>query len=56
MRLRDALQPLVLDADLRRSVGAANRAKVIRDFDEAAMIAAYRALYEEVLGRPGALG
>ncbi|MBB4153524.1 glycosyltransferase involved in cell wall biosynthesis [Sphingomonas jinjuensis] len=56
VRLRDALQPLVLDADLRRSVGAANRVKAVHDFDEAAMIAAYRALYEEVLGRPGALG
>lgn len=55
VRLRDALQPLVLDADLRRSVGAANRAKAVRDFDEAAMIAAYTALYEEALGRTGAL-
>ena len=56
VRLRDALQPLVLDAALRRTVGAANQAKARAEYDEAVMIARYRALYETVLGRPGALG
>ena len=53
--LRDALQPLVLDAALRRSIGAANRVKAARDYGEGLMIARYRQLYEAALGRPGAL-
>lgn len=53
--LRDALQPLVADAGLRRQVGEANRAKAVAEYDEALMIARYRALYEQALGRPGAL-
>ena len=56
VRLRDAIQPLVLDAALRRSVGDANRAKARAEYDETVMIARYKALYEEALGRPGALG
>jgi glycosyltransferase involved in cell wall biosynthesis len=55
VRLRDAIQPLLLDADLRRSVGAANQVKARSDYDEKAMIVRYRALYEAVLGRAGAL-
>ncbi|MET0375522.1 MAG: glycosyltransferase family 4 protein, partial [Rhizorhabdus sp.] len=54
--LRDALQALVLDPDLRARVGAANRAKALADYDERVMIARYRALYAEALRRPGALG
>ncbi|WP_242097588.1 glycosyltransferase family 4 protein [Sphingomonas sp. CROZ-RG-20F-R02-07] len=54
--LRDVLQPLVGDAALRARIGAANRAKAAAAFDEARMIATYRALYEEALGRAGALG
>jgi len=53
--LRDALQPLMLDASLRQRVGAANRAKARSDYDEKQMIVRYRALYEAVLGRAGAL-
>ena len=53
--LRDAIQPLLLDADLRASVGAANRAKARADYDETLMIARYRSLYETAMGRPGAL-
>ncbi|TCP71895.1 glycosyltransferase [Sphingomonas sp. PP-CE-1G-424] len=56
VRLRDALQALVGDPALRASVGAANQAKARAQFDEAVMIARYRALYEDALGRPGALG
>ena len=55
VRLRDAIQPLVLDADLRRSVGAANQARARAEYDEKAMIVRYRALYEAALGRPGCL-
>jgi len=54
--LRDALQALVSDADLRRRVGAANRAKARTEYDAATMIARYRTLYAEALRRPGALG
>jgi L-malate glycosyltransferase len=56
VRLRNALQPLVADAALRRSVGLANQAKARAAFDEAVMIAQYKQLYERVLGREGALG
>ena len=55
VRLRDALQHLVADADLRRSIGAANQAKARAEYDEGVMIARYRALYEDAMGRPGAL-
>ena len=55
VRLRDALQQLVADPDLRRSIGAANQAKARAEYDEGVMIARYRALYEEAMGRPGAL-
>lgn len=54
--LRDALQALVLDPDLRSRVGAANRAKARAEFDERVMIARYKALYAEAMRRPGALG
>ena len=55
VRLRDAIQALAADADLRKAVGAANQAKARADYDEAMMIARYRTLYEDALGRPGAL-
>jgi glycosyltransferase involved in cell wall biosynthesis len=55
VRLRDALQALVADPALRKSVGAANQAKARAEFDEAVMIARYRDLYEAALKRPGAL-
>ncbi len=54
--LRDMIQPLLLDAELRARVGAANRAKARAEYDEAGMIGRYRALYEGAMGRPGALG
>jgi glycosyltransferase involved in cell wall biosynthesis len=56
VHLRDRLQTLAVDADARRRVGEANLAKARAEFDEAKMIAAYKALYERALGRPGALG
>lgn len=54
--LRDALQALVSDADLRRRVGAANRVKAHADYDADTMIARYRTLYADAISRPGALG
>jgi glycosyltransferase involved in cell wall biosynthesis len=51
-----ALDRLIANRDLRHQLGAANRAVAWRDYGEAKMIAAYRALYEEAIGRPGVLG
>nr|WP_277991329.1 glycosyltransferase [Sphingomonas panni] len=56
VHLRDRLQTLAVDANARRWVGEANQAKARAEFDEAKMIAAYKALYERAIGRPGALG
>ncbi|MDD3798790.1 MAG: glycosyltransferase family 4 protein [Novosphingobium sp.] len=49
--LAGALQRLASDETLRRAVGAANRERARRHFDEAGMIAAYRALYAGLIGR-----
>lgn len=56
VRLRDAIQSLMLDGDLRARVGAANQAKARAEFDEAIMIRRYADLYEGAMGKPGALG
>jgi glycosyltransferase involved in cell wall biosynthesis len=56
VRLRDAMQALAQDADLRARVGAANRMKAQAEYDEGTMIARYAALYAEAMGRPGILG
>ena len=55
--LRDSLQTLC-DAtpEQRGWLGQKNRAKAVAEFDEATMIARYRALYSTVLGQPGRLG
>jgi len=50
-RLADALLELAADGPLRRAIGAANRAKARADYDEAAMLAAYRRIYAEAMGR-----
>jgi glycosyltransferase involved in cell wall biosynthesis len=55
VRLRDAMQALIADPELRRTVGNANRRKAQAEYDERQMIARYAALYESALGRPGAL-
>lgn len=55
VHLRDRLQTLVDDAVARRNVGVANQRRAREMFDEAGMIAAYAALYEGAMGRPGAL-
>lgn len=55
VRLRDAMQKLIADPELRRTVGEANRRKAQAEYDERRMIARYAALYEAAMGRPGAL-
>ena len=55
VRLRDAIQTLAADADLRRRVGQANQAKARALYDEETMIARYAALYNDAMSRPGAL-
>lgn len=54
--LAAALRRLVGDRDLRHRIGGANRAKARADYGETAMIAAYRALYEEAMGGARPLG
>jgi len=49
-----ALDSLAERSDLRRAIGLANREKAVAEYDEAAMIARYGALYGEAIGRPGA--
>ena len=49
--LSDALLHLAHDPALRSEVGAANREKARAEFDEKAMIAAYRRLYASAMGR-----
>lgn len=56
VRLRDAIQTLAANPAARAAVGKANRAKAVAEYDEKVMIAAYRHLYEQAVGRPGALG
>jgi glycosyltransferase involved in cell wall biosynthesis len=53
--LRDAIQPLLASAELRRTVGAANQARARAAFDEATMITSYRTVYETAMSRPGSL-
>jgi glycosyltransferase involved in cell wall biosynthesis len=53
--LRDALNTLVREPELRRYIGAANQRRARAEYDETTMIDRYRALYEAALGRPGAL-
>lgn len=49
--LARALAELVADPALRRSLGTANRALAQAEYDEAAMLAAYRAVYGRAVGR-----
>ena len=47
--LGQMLCDLAAEPDLRREIGAANRERARTEYDEAAMIARYRALYDEAL-------
>jgi glycosyltransferase involved in cell wall biosynthesis len=49
-----ALDSLAERVDLRRSIGAANRARAQAEFDEKRMIARYAALYGEAISAPRA--
>ena len=53
---RAALNRLAGDANLRAALGVTNQAKAQAQFDETGMIAAYKALYENAVNWPGALG
>jgi glycosyltransferase involved in cell wall biosynthesis len=44
--LAAALRPLLESADLRARLGAANRAKAMRDYDQETMFQAYAALID----------
>lgn len=56
VRLRDRLDALAKNPELRTRIGEANRARAAALFDEKAMIASYAALYANIAGKPGALG
>lgn len=49
-----ALDSLAERPDLRHAIGRANREKAIAEYDEKKMIARYRRVYGEALGRPDA--
>ena len=49
--LAGALAALAGDAALRQRIGAANAARARGEYDEGAMLAAYRAVYGQALGR-----
>lgn len=53
--LSRALADLSENAELRARLGEANRRRAARDFDEAAMVNAYAALYGEALSSPDIL-
>ena len=53
---RSALVRMAGDANLRVALGVTNQAKAKAQYDEAAMIAAYKVLYENAVDWPGALG
>lgn len=50
--LADALGALAADAELRATLGAANRERAARDYAEKTMVAAYGALYGEAMASP----
>ncbi len=56
MAYRAALIRMAGDANLRAALGVTNQAKARTNYDETVMISAYRALYEDAVGWPGALG
>jgi glycosyltransferase involved in cell wall biosynthesis len=52
--LAAGLDAFLADPERRRSVGEANRAKALAEYDEGVMISRYAALYGEAIGRPDA--
>lgn len=55
VQLRNLIEELARDPDLRARVGAANQARARALYDERAMIAAYAGLYAGAMNRPGVL-
>ena len=55
VHLRDRLQVLANNPQLRADIGRANQMRAREAFDESKMIAAYARLYSEAAGRPGCL-
>jgi glycosyltransferase involved in cell wall biosynthesis len=51
--LAASLDALAADAALRRELGAANRARAVRDFGFQAMVGRYAELYRAALGAAG---
>jgi glycosyltransferase involved in cell wall biosynthesis len=49
--LADALAALAIDPAKRKAIGADNKAKARKDYDEAAMVAAYCQTYASAMGR-----
>ena len=56
VELRDSLTFFARDPERRKSVGKANQDRARAEYDEAAMIARYAALYGEAIGKPGVFG
>lgn len=50
--LAASLADLAADLQLRARIGAANRERALAEYDEAAMIAAYRSVYAQAMDRP----
>lgn len=48
--LAEAIEQLALDPQQRQKIGADNRARARAEYDEAAMIAAYRGIYARAMG------
>ena len=53
--LRNAIEHLAREPDLRAAIGAANQRRAQALYDEQAMIAAYAGLYASAMRRPGVL-
>ena len=51
VELGEALDALAKNPDLRAQIGEANRARAQVEYDEAAMVARYRAIYAGAMGR-----
>jgi glycosyltransferase involved in cell wall biosynthesis len=51
--LAAAIEQLAADPDRRAAMGAAGRAKAVRDFDQRRQIEVVLGVYRELLERPG---
>lgn len=51
--MAEALRPLVTSADLRARLGAANRAKAVRDYDQEQMFQSFAQLFDRLVAQRG---